>query len=97
MKRHSLTALLVLLAAGTGCTKKGDDGPLLQVSPGSLDFGTVPVDGRVELAFELQNAGGTEIDLLSVSLDEGEAGTWSIDWAGAATLAPGQGVAVILR
>ncbi len=87
-------ALVALVLLAPACTDKGEVGPLLTVAPEFLDFGTVPVDSRSERAFRLDNDGSTSFELLSVSLDEGDAGSWNIDWSGSLTLEPGDGAEV---
>lgn len=85
-----LLLLLPLALPAAGCKDPGETGPLLVLSPERLDFGEVPVDSAVAQTLSLRNAGDAALDLLSVSLAEGELDTWSVEWPGASTLAGGQ-------
>ncbi len=84
----SLT-LLGIATLGAACGDKTDVGEVLTLSPTALDFGTVPVDGREDLVLTVANDGSTTIDVLSASLETGDAGTWAIDWPGSTSLSPG--------
>ena len=82
-------SLVCALVQTSACKGKGPTGPLLVVAPQALDFGAVPVDQESTKTLALRNGGGTNIDLLSVSLSTGDAGSWKVDWPGASTLVPG--------
>ena len=85
-----LLILPPLILPLAGCKDPGETGPLLVLSPQSLDYGTVPVDGAVAQTLALRNGGDAALDLLSLTLSEGDLDTWSVDWAGASTLEAGQ-------
>src|SRR5688500_17537207 len=74
-----------------GCNGGGDDDvpPLLEVTPLELDFGTVGVGSESTLDVTLTNAGGGAIQLLSVTLVEGEYDAFPVDASEVGTLTAG--------
>jgi predicted outer membrane repeat protein len=84
------------LAALIGCGKDTESGPSLAISAESLDFGEVAVDGEASLSFTLSNEGGGEIELLSVTLIEGETTTWALERGDESVLGAGASAEVIV-
>jgi len=76
--RHLGLFLPLLVACGGGDSASTAPGSLT-LSTESLDFGAVELGTTTVLSLELTNPGSGDIDLLSVSLIEGQASQWSVD------------------
>ncbi|HHO51163.1 MAG TPA: hypothetical protein ENK18_09905 [Deltaproteobacteria bacterium] len=76
--RLGLPALAVL-ALGCGGDAGPRQAPEIAFTPEVLDFGVVPVDGSLTLPVEIDNLGGGEIALLSLTLTEGDPAVWKTD------------------
>lgn len=85
---------LLLLAALSGCTPKEEAPPAIAVSTETLDFGDVPINAPATLGFTVENTGGGEIEILSISVIEGSAAVWSVSRDEANVLAGGDAIEV---
>jgi predicted outer membrane repeat protein len=68
-----------ILAVAACQPKMADLPPQFTVTPEELDFETVPTEGEATLELTLENAGGGEVALLSVTLTEGDPDTYEVD------------------
>lgn len=78
-----------LLALLLGCGADDEVAPLLAVEPAALDFGTVAVGVSATADVVVRNDGGGAIEVLSVSVVEGDAGAWSLARPSFEALGPG--------
>lgn len=77
--RSTVSPLLALLAPALyGCAPKEEDGPAVAISTEVLDFGEVALGDAAEHTITLDNAGGGSVEVLSVSLIEGEASVFDV-------------------
>jgi len=79
MIRSLAASVVVLFATACGPQRMATGPSELQVTPTLLDFGVVPVSGESVLSITLTNLGGGDINLLSVTLTEGDPDHWSVD------------------
>ncbi len=84
----------VLLLLGAGCTSDESVDGGLTISTELLSFGVVPVETTAAEVFTIDNTGGTTIEVLSVTVIEGDASVWSLSGVNAVTLEPGEQLAV---
>ena len=82
--RTAPTGLLALALAApvpllAGCDKETESPGSISVSTEALSFGEVAVDDEAVLTFTLDNSGDSEVEILSVSLIEGESTVWNVE------------------
>lgn len=80
------TVTLPLVLALTACNGGPSGPPVLEISATSLDFGEVPVQTTAEQSFTISNAGGEELEILSVSLVAGNFDLWNVEREGPSIL-----------
>ena len=78
----------VVAAIGCGGDEKSVAGDVA-VAPEVLDFGVVGVDGEATLSITLTHSGDAPVDLLSVTLTQGDADVWRVNRNGVESLADG--------
>lgn len=73
--------LALMLAACDGGTNDGTlSSPEAVWSPEMLDFGEVGLGETGELTFEITNSGGSDLQVYTVIVSEGDRDVWSVDW-----------------
>jgi hypothetical protein len=78
--RTFFVGLSPVMLAVTACQPKmADLPPQFSITPEQLDFETVPTEGEATLEITLENSGGGEVGLLSVTLTEGDPDIYEID------------------
>ncbi len=85
---------LLFLAVLPGCKPKEVAPPSIEVSTETLDFGEVPINAPATQEFTVQNTGGGEIELLSISVIEGSAAVWAVSRDSVSVLAEGESTTV---
>ncbi len=78
----------LLVGCGGGGPESNDAGSL-SLSGGTLDFGAVELGTTATLPIQLTNSGDETLEVLSVSLTEGEASLWRVDRSGVDSVAGG--------
>jgi hypothetical protein len=72
-------SLLLLVAALSGCSETTGGGePRLDLQPGVLDFGTVPLGWEKQLTVEIANRGDGLLQIFNVSVDASDTTLFSI-------------------
>ena len=66
------------LALALGCSGKEEGPASLAIDVEALDLGLVPLGTTATATFTLTNEGGSSIEILSVSLVEGDSGLWRV-------------------
>lgn len=85
-----------LLALGSGCQPKDPGAPDLLLSATALDLGAVPLGTTGQATLTLENAGGGTLEILSVSLVDGDDDVWRVARADTTELAAGQTADVVV-
>ncbi|MEO0602335.1 MAG: MopE-related protein, partial [Myxococcota bacterium] len=81
-----VTALLVACGGFEG---SGAGTPSLVIAPATIEFGTAPVGVATRADLTLTNEGGGEINLLSITLTNGDPDVFSVDRSSVQTIAAG--------
>ncbi len=87
---HRTFVALAALLVGCGGFEGASGTPELTVSPTSIDFGTAPVGSPTRVDLTLTNEGGGEIQLLSITLTNGDPDVFSVDRADVQVIGAGE-------
>jgi hypothetical protein len=94
MSRWRAVSLVMIVACGGGT---GPAGPALaRLSVETLDFGAVPVGTSKEIRVQLHNDGGEPLQVLSVTLIDGDSDIWQADRAEEGDVDPGSSVDIVV-